>query len=514
MIARHRLRACSRSRTTACTRGSARRRASVDFLPFPDLDEACARALRQIEESPLLPDSFGVDRVRLRASRRGKLDPVELGEAPRAGAVERDLGRRAASAFETGQFAFAPRPPRRSASASRPGTRPRPSSAIFVIPSPGWKVTVAVVASSSGAWPACARPCESAIEKHDGVRGGDQLLGARQLPPASSARAAQLTACCRSRRVASRRSCPRPPSGSRASDLCAPIGRHRCSLLERRVDLNRRAPERLSRRENGQPASAVGRPRGRTPRVDRGARRRTSAASATISCEPSRSSIAHRDRDLEPLRRRLRARQLGRERHREAAGVRGREQLLRARLASRVGDARRLGVGERRERAGRRRSGSPEPFARRALPRPRARCARSSALGHDLDALAPRGGAGPRARAPPAARGSRPRAGRASARASSAAAARARARAASSATRLSGACRRSGSARRRSRRSAAAAGSGVTISQYQAGRPKNAKTKIAITITQSRNAVPQRGWIRLKRCTRLRASAPRRPRRR
>ena len=41
----------------------------------------------------------------------------------------------------------------------------------------------------------------------------------------------------------------------------------------------------------------------------------------------------------------------------------------------------------------------------------------------------------------------------------------------------------------------------VTISQYQAGRPKNANTKIAITITQSRKAVPQRGWIRLYRCT-------------
>ena len=41
----------------------------------------------------------------------------------------------------------------------------------------------------------------------------------------------------------------------------------------------------------------------------------------------------------------------------------------------------------------------------------------------------------------------------------------------------------------------------VAISQYQCGRPKNAKTKIAITITQSKNAVPQRGWIRLWRCT-------------
>ena len=42
----------------------------------------------------------------------------------------------------------------------------------------------------------------------------------------------------------------------------------------------------------------------------------------------------------------------------------------------------------------------------------------------------------------------------------------------------------------------------LAISQYHAGWPKNAKTKIAITITQSRNAVPQRGWMRLKRSTR------------
>ena len=42
----------------------------------------------------------------------------------------------------------------------------------------------------------------------------------------------------------------------------------------------------------------------------------------------------------------------------------------------------------------------------------------------------------------------------------------------------------------------------LAISQYHAGWPKNAKTKIAITITHSRNAVPQRGWMRLKRSTR------------
>ena len=35
-----------------------------------------------------------------------------------------------------------------------------------MIPSPGWKVTVADVSSCSGAWPLCARPFDSAIEKH------------------------------------------------------------------------------------------------------------------------------------------------------------------------------------------------------------------------------------------------------------------------------------------------------------------------------------------------------------
>ena len=47
----------------------------------------------------------------------------------------------------------------------------------------------------------------------------------------------------------------------------------------------------------------------------------------------------------------------------------------------------------------------------------------------------------------------------------------------------------------------------VAISQYQTGRPKNANTKTAITITQSRNAVPQRGWISENRCTRSGSSS-------
>jgi hypothetical protein len=40
----------------------------------------------------------------------------------------------------------------------------------------------------------------------------------------------------------------------------------------------------------------------------------------------------------------------------------------------------------------------------------------------------------------------------------------------------------------------------VAISQYHVGRPKKANTNTAITITQSRNAVPQRGWISEYRC--------------
>ena len=50
-----------------------------------------------------------------------------------------------ASAFETGQFAFASAAASTKAAAPTPGTRPRTVSATFVIPSPGTKVTVARV---------------------------------------------------------------------------------------------------------------------------------------------------------------------------------------------------------------------------------------------------------------------------------------------------------------------------------------------------------------------------------
>ena len=58
-----------------------------------------------------------------------------------------------------------------------------------------------------------------------------------------------------------------------------------------------------------------------------------------------------RDRDVEPARRRARGGQLAGEGHRDAAAVRGREQLLGAGLAARVSDPRGKGEGQPRERA-------------------------------------------------------------------------------------------------------------------------------------------------------------------
>jgi hypothetical protein len=99
-----------------------------------------------------------------------------------------------ASAFDTGQFDFAVSAASRKALSSRPGTLPSTVSAIFVIPSPGWNVTVAEVCSSSGAFPACASACESAIEKHAACAAAISSSGLVALGE-SSARFGQLTAC-------------------------------------------------------------------------------------------------------------------------------------------------------------------------------------------------------------------------------------------------------------------------------------------------------------------------------
>src|SRR6266545_4347195 len=73
-----------------------------------------------------------------------------------------------------------------------PGTLPVTVSAIFVIPSPGWNVTVADVFSSSAGCPAWARPFESAIEKQLACAAAISSSGL-VFEPASSERAFQST---------------------------------------------------------------------------------------------------------------------------------------------------------------------------------------------------------------------------------------------------------------------------------------------------------------------------------
>src|SRR5262249_16835601 len=70
-----------------------------------------------------------------------------------------------ASAFDTGQLSLAVSAAWRNSSSLVPGTFPATCRAIFVIPSPGWNVTVADAFSSSAGFPDCARPFDNAIEK-------------------------------------------------------------------------------------------------------------------------------------------------------------------------------------------------------------------------------------------------------------------------------------------------------------------------------------------------------------
>ena len=97
-----------------------------------------------------------------------------------------------ASAFDTGQPTFAPSAASTNPASSTPGTVPTTDSAIFVIPSPGTKVTVAVVSSCSAGVPPFASPSESAIEKHAEWAAAMSSSGL-VFPFGSSAREAQLT---------------------------------------------------------------------------------------------------------------------------------------------------------------------------------------------------------------------------------------------------------------------------------------------------------------------------------
>ena len=95
------------------------------------------------------------------------------------GRLQGDL-RDAASARLTGQFFFASSANLANAAASRPGTRPVLTSAIFVIvgtPSTSRSVTVASVCTDSGGVPACGQRVRQRHREARRVGRGDQLLG-------------------------------------------------------------------------------------------------------------------------------------------------------------------------------------------------------------------------------------------------------------------------------------------------------------------------------------------------
>ena len=197
---------------------------SIDFQPFPDVDARVRAERRDDPQRAAAPRLVRGDRVRLR--RDDREDRTRSRTPAVASSV---ISGTPASAFETGQFAFAPCAASSKPAASRPGTRPSTVSAIFVIPSPGWKVTVAEVSSCSGGVPAFASPAESAIEKHEACAAAISSSGL-VLPPAatSSERAAQLTRLLADR--AARRRADRAAPVHQAAlpgHICTPVGRHR-----------------------------------------------------------------------------------------------------------------------------------------------------------------------------------------------------------------------------------------------------------------------------------------------
>src|SRR4029078_12300201 len=96
------------------------------------------------------------------------------------------------SAFETGQLTFAPSAYSTKPSWSTPGTVPTTTIAPFVIPSPGWNVTVTEASGRAAGVPAPASACESAIEKHDAHAAAISSSGLVR-PSGESAREAPVT---------------------------------------------------------------------------------------------------------------------------------------------------------------------------------------------------------------------------------------------------------------------------------------------------------------------------------
>ena len=164
-----------------------------------------------------------------------------------------------------------------------PGTLPSTVSAIFVMPSPGWNVTVAEVCSSSGGVPAFARPCRERHREARGVRGGDQLLRARLAAGlVLGARRPAHADARRTRRSSSSRSSPLP-------SIRLPVPGHVCPASVAMSLLRRRKVDRV-RYAMHFDALRVGVRRPRGASTSRSARIETSSWSSVGSRVVSRCS--------------------------------------------------------------------------------------------------------------------------------------------------------------------------------------------------------------------------------
>ena len=222
----------------------------------------------------------------------------------------------------------------------------------------------------SGGVPGLGEPVRERHREAGGVRRGDQLLRARP-PVRSSAREAQVTSSGAERAAAdARRSSPR-----RRHQIALP--RHLCASARSPSLPPSRVVRRSRPRRSPGSAPRTGSPRRRSATAARkrglvGVRARdacTASCESTIRCpSPSTSSMTIVARTVEPPGRRPPARQLGRERHRVAGGVRRGEQLLGARLLGGLADRARLRVRQPGERAARRGRDRAAAARRAALP--------------------------------------------------------------------------------------------------------------------------------------------------
>ena len=248
---------------------------------------------------------------------------------------ERDLGY-GRECLGDGQPSFAASAASTNARSSIPGTSPTTRSAIFEMPVPGTKVTVASTFSDSGGVPACASPWDSAIEKHEACAAASSSSGV-VCPSASSDPRAQLTGSGRSTPLPTLVIVPAPSVSEPFQVTCAVLSTIRNPLSSRASTVT--VALALMSVENGQPASAASAAVASEAASAPGATARAVIADATIWCPlPSTSSIVIVQCTCEALGRRARTGELAAERRDEAGRMSRGEELLGARLSFGLGD--------------------------------------------------------------------------------------------------------------------------------------------------------------------------------